>query len=108
MARDDILSRIKQAEAEAKAGVQKALEDKDRKITAAAVEAENQIKAAEVEAQDFYEKSYSNAQSEIRSKKESILQGGMKNVSSLSSSAGAKLDKAVEHLTKEFMGLLHA
>jgi V/A-type H+-transporting ATPase subunit G/H len=108
MARDDILSKIKQAEAEAKASVQRAMEEKDRKIAEATTEAANIAVTAETDAQEFYEKSIAKAEAEVKGKKQGIISGGMKNVSSMSSSAGAKLDKAVEYLVKEFMGLSHA
>jgi len=108
MARDDILSKIKMAEAEARTAVQRVLEEKEKKIAAATTEAVNLVKSAEIEAQDYYDKSVAKAESDVKTKKQSIIQSGDKNVNSLSGSASAKLDKAVEYLMKEFMGLLHA
>ncbi len=108
MARDDILSKIKTAEAESKAAVQRALEDKDKKIAAATTEAGNLVKSADTDAQDYFDKSISKAESDVKAKKQSIIQSGAKNVSSMSGSASMKLDKAVEYLMKEFMGSLHA
>jgi V/A-type H+-transporting ATPase subunit G/H len=108
MARDDILSKIKQAEAEARASVQQAMEEKDKKTAAATTEAANIIKSAEAEAQEYYDKSIAKEEADVKAKKQAIIQSGEKNVSSLNSSASAKLDKAVEYLMKEFMGLLHA
>lgn len=108
MARDDILSKIKMAEAEARTAVQRVLEEKETKIAAAATEAVNLVKSAEIEAQDYYDKSVAKAESDVKTKKQSIIQSGDKNVNSMSGSASAKLDKAVEYLMKEFMGLLHA
>lgn len=108
MARDDILSKIKAAEAEARASVQQAMAAKDKKIADATTEAANIVKTAEAEAQDYFDKSIAKADADVKSKKESIVSSGSKNVSSLGSSAVTKLDKAVEYLMKEFMGLLHA
>lgn len=108
MARDDILSKIKSAEAEARTAVQRVLEEKEKKIAAATTEAVNLVKSAEIEAQDYYDKSVAKAESDVKTKKQSIIQSGDKNVNSMSGSASAKLDKAVEYLMKEFMGLLHA
>ncbi len=108
MARDDILSKIKAAEAETKAAVQRALEEKEKKIAAATTEAGNLVKSAETDAQDYYDKSIAKAEADVKVKKQSIIQSGEKNVSSMSGSASTKLDKAVEYLMKEFMGLLHA
>ncbi|HEX7445760.1 MAG TPA: ATP synthase archaeal subunit H [Methanothrix sp.] len=108
MARDDILSKIKTAEAEARTAVQRALEEKEKKIAAATTEAVNLVKSAETDAQDYYDKSVAKAESDVKIKKQSIIQSGEKNVNSMSGSASAKLDKAVEYLMKEFMGLLHA
>jgi len=84
------------------------LEEKEQKIAAATIEAANLVKAAEAEAQEYFEKSIAKAESDVKSKKASILNSGEKNVSSMRSSASAKLDKAVEYLMKEFMGLSHA
>ena len=108
MARDYILSKIKTAEAEARTAVQRVLEEKDKKIAAATTEAVNLVKSAETDAQDYYDKSVAKAEGEVKIKKQTIIQSGEKNVNSLSGSASAKLDKAVEYLMKEFMGLLHA
>lgn len=108
MARDDILSKIKAAEAESKASVQRAMDEKAKKIADATTEAANIVRTAESNAQEYYDKSLAAASADIKSKKESIVSGGAKKVSSMSSSAGSKLDKAVEYLLKEFMGLLHA
>ena len=108
MARDDILSKIKSAEAEAKAAVQRALDEKEKRIAAATTEAANLVKSAESDAQDYHDKSVAKADSDVKVKKSSIVSSGEKNVSSMSGSANAKLDKAVEYLQKEFMGLLHA
>jgi V/A-type H+/Na+-transporting ATPase subunit G/H len=108
MARDDILSKIKTAEAEARTAVQRVLEEKDKKIADATTEAVNLVKSAETDAQDYYDKSVAKAEGEVKTKKQTIIQSGEKNVNSLSGSASAKLDKAVEYLMKEFMGLLHA
>jgi V/A-type H+-transporting ATPase subunit G/H len=68
----------------------------------------NLVKSAETDAQDYYDKSVAKAEGEVKIKKQTIIQSGEKNVNSLSGSASAKLDKAVEYLMKEFMGLLHA
>ena len=108
MARDDILSKIKAAEAEARASVQQAMAAKEKKIADATTEAANIVKTAETEAQDYYDKSLAKADSDVKAKKQSIVQSGSKDVSALSSSAGSKLDKAVDYLMKEFMGLLNA
>jgi len=108
MAREDILSKIKAAEAEARASVQRAMEEKEKKIADATTEATNIVRTAETTAQEYYDKSIAQAEADVKSKKESIVASGAKNVSSMSSSASTKLDKAVEYLLKEFMGLLHA
>ncbi len=108
MARDDIFSKIKSAEADAKAAVQQAMDAKEKKIADATIEAGNLVKSAEVDAQDYYDKSVAKAESDVKAKKESIIQNGARSVGSLEGSASTKLDKAVEYLMKEFMGLLHA
>ena len=108
MGREDILSKIKSAEAEARASVQRAMEEKEKKIADATIEAANIVRTAETNSQEYYDKSIAQAEADVKSKKESIVASGAKNVSSMSSSANTTLDKAVEYLLKEFMGLLHA
>jgi V/A-type H+/Na+-transporting ATPase subunit G/H len=108
MARDDILSKIKAAEAEARSAVQRALEEKEKKIAAATTESANLVKSAEVEANDYHDKSVAKAEADVKTKKQSIIQSGAKNVNSMGGNASTKLDKAVEYLMKEFMGSLHA
>ncbi len=108
MARHEILSRIKQAEADAKASVQQALQEKDKRIADATTEAANIVRTAEAEAQAFYEKELAKAEGDVKAKKQAIISEGMRKVDALRSSASAKLDKAVEYIMKEFMGLLHA
>jgi V/A-type H+-transporting ATPase subunit G/H len=108
MARDDILSKIKAAEAEAKVAVQRALEEKEKKIAAATTEAVNLVKTAEADANDYYNKSVAKTEADVKTKKQSIIQSGAKSVGSMSGSASSKLDKAVEYVLKEFMGSLHA
>jgi len=44
----------------------------------------------------------------FRSKKQAIIDDGMKKVNAMKSGASGKVNAAVEHLLKEFMGLLHA
>jgi len=104
LARDDILSKNQTAEAEARTAVQRVLEEKDKKIAAATTEAVNLVKSAETDAQDYYDKSVAKAEGESRLRKQTIIQNGEKNVNSLSGSASAKLDKAVEYLMKGSWG----
>jgi V/A-type H+/Na+-transporting ATPase subunit G/H len=108
MARDDILSKIKSAEADSKAAVQRAMEAKDKKLADATTEAANIVRTAEANAQEYYDKSVTKANSDVSAKKQQIIQGGAKNVDSMRNSASARLDKAVDYLVKEFMGILHA
>ena len=80
----------------------------EKKIADATTESANIVRTAETTAQEYYDKSIAQAEADVKSKKESIVASGAKNVGSMSSSASTKLDKAVEYLLKEFMGLLHA
>lgn len=108
MAKAEILSKIKDAETEAKAGVQRALEGKDQKIADATTEAANIVSNAEVEAQESFDKQFAEAASEVAAEKQAIIDSGMRNVDSMRTSAAGKLDAVGEYLLKEFMGLLHA
>jgi len=108
MARDDILSKIKAAEADSKAAVQRAMEAKDKKLADATTEAANIVRTAEANAQEYYDKSIAKANSDVSAKKQQIAKSGETNVVAMRNSASAKLDKAVDYLLKEFMGILHA
>jgi V/A-type H+-transporting ATPase subunit G/H len=108
MTRHEILSKIKQAEADAQASIERAQQERDKRIADATAEATNIVRNAEAESQEYYEKRLADANNAVQSKKQSIIDEGMKSVNAMRSSASAKVDKAVEHLLKEFMGLLHA
>lgn len=108
MTRDEILSKIKQAEADAQASIERAQKERDKRIADATAEAMNMVKNAESEAQQYYEKRLADADKGVQSKKQAIIDEGMKKVTAMKSGASGKVDKAVEHLLKEFMGLLHA
>ena len=108
MTRHEILSKIKQAEADAQASIERAQKERDKRIADATAEAMNMVKNAESEAQEYYEKRLADTEKGVQSKKQAIIDEGMKKVSAMKSGASGKVDKAVEHLLKEFMGLLHA
>lgn len=108
MTRDEILSKIKQAEADAQASIERAQQERDKRIADATAEATNIARNAEAEAQEYYGKRLADAEKGVQSKKQAIIDDGMKKVNATKSSASGKVDAAVEHLLKEFMGLLHA
>ncbi len=108
MTRHEILSKIKQAEAGAQASIEQAQQERDKRIADATAEATNIVRTAEAEAQEYYEKRLSDAEKGVQSKKQAIIDEGMKKVNAMKSSASGRVDAAVEHLLKEFMGLLHA
>ena len=108
MTRHEILSKIKQAEADAQASIERAQQERDKRIANATAEAMNMVKNAEAEAQEYYQKHLADAEKGVQSKKQAIIDDGMKMVSAMKSGASSRVDKAVEHLLKEFMGLLHA
>jgi len=108
MTRDDILSKIKQAEADAQASIEQAQKERDKRIADATAEATNIVRTAEAEAQEYYEKRLADAETGVQSKKQAIIDDGMKKVNATKSTASGKVNAAVEYLLKEFMGLLHA
>ncbi|UEC43525.1 MAG: V-type ATP synthase subunit H [Methanothrix sp.] len=108
MTRHEILSKIKQAEADAQASIERAQKERDKRIADATAEAMNMVKNAESEAQEYYEKRLADAEKGVQSKKQAIIDEGMKKVTAMKGGASGRVDKAVEHLLKEFMGLLHA
>ncbi|AET65613.1 H(+)-transporting ATP synthase, subunit H [Methanothrix harundinacea 6Ac] len=66
------------------------------------------MRTAEAEAQQYFEKRLADAEKGVQSKKQAIIDDGMKKVNVMKSGASGKVNAAVEHLLKEFMGLLHA
>ncbi|MHC1631579.1 MAG: hypothetical protein ACXQT4_04710 [Methanotrichaceae archaeon] len=108
MTRHEILSKIKNAETEARASIEKVQQEKDQRIVDATAEATNIVRNAETESEEAYENRLAEAKSEVQVKKQSIIDSGMKNVDAMRASASAKVDAAVEYLMKEFMRLLHA
>lgn len=108
MTRDEILSKIKQAEADAQASIEQAQKERDKRIADATAEATNIVRTAEAEAQEYYEKRLADAEKGVQSKKQAIIDDGMKKVNATRSSASGRVNAAVEYLLKEFMGLLHA
>jgi len=105
MTRHEILSEIKSAEAEARASTVRAHQEKEQKISDATAEAANIVRDADSETQAEYDKRLAEAAGQIESKKTSIIDSGIKNIDSMRSKASTNVNAAVEHLTKEFMGL---
>ncbi len=108
MTRHEILSEIKSAEAEARASIERAQQEKEQKIFDATAEAASIVRDSESDMQAEYDKRLAEAANGIESKKRSIIESGTKNVDSMRGRASANVDAAVEHLLKEFMGLSYA
>ncbi len=108
MAKDKILSEIKQAEANARKMVDGALKEKAERTTKARVEAREIIKQAEVDAHRSAQSTLKSAEHELASEKQKIIMKGKEEATVVSKNSKAKVDTAVENLISEFERAIHA
>ncbi len=108
MAKDKILSEIKQAETNARILVDNATKEKSDRISKARVEAREIVKQAEVDAHKSAQSTLRSAENELASQKLHIIEQGKKEAEIIASNAKAKVDQAVENLITEFERAVHA
>jgi V/A-type H+-transporting ATPase subunit G/H len=108
MAKDTILSEIKQAEANARKMVDGALKEKAERTAKARVEAREIVKQAEVDALKSAQSTLRSAEHELASEKAKIIGKGNEEAAVIANSSKAKVDKAVENLISEFERAVHA
>ncbi|WMW24417.1 ATP synthase archaeal subunit H [Methanolobus sediminis] len=108
MAKEKILSEIKEAEDNARKMVDDGKKKKNDRIASARAEAREIIKQAEVDAQKSAQSAMKSAEESIASDKAKIIEGGESEAKAIASAASSKVDEAVELLINEFERAIHA
>jgi V/A-type H+-transporting ATPase subunit G/H len=108
MAKDKILSEIKEVEERAKKTVSDSIDTKNERILHAQAEAREIIKQAEIDAQKSAQSALKSAKETIKSENAIIIEDGLHNAESIKEKAEANLDKAVDYLISEFERAIHA
>lgn len=108
MAKDKILSQIKDAEERAKKTVSDNIATKNERIAHAHAEAREIIKQAEIDAQKSAQSALKSAQETIKFENAKIIEDGLHNAESIKEKAEANMDKAVYYLISEFERAVHA
>jgi len=108
MAKDKILSGIKEAEERAKKMVADAIETKNERIAKAQAEAREIIKQAKIDAHKSAASVLKSAQQTIETENAIIVEEGLRDASSIKKKAEANIDKAADNLMLEFERAIHA
>ena len=108
MAKDKILSEIKEAEERAKKTVSDSIATKNERIAHAHAEAREIIKQAEIDSQKSAQSALKSAQETIKSENAKNIEDGLHNADLIKEKAEANLDKAVDYLVSEFERAIHA
>ena len=108
MAKDKILSEIKEAENLAKKTVSDSIATKNERIAHAHAEAREIIKQAEIDSHKSAQSALKSAQETIKSENAKIIENGLHNAESIKKKSEANLDKAVDYLISEFERAIHA
>ncbi|MCD4801036.1 MAG: ATP synthase archaeal subunit H [Methanococcoides sp.] len=108
MAKDKILSEIKEAEQSAAKMVDEGLKNKSERIIAARAEAREIIKQAETDAAQSAQNALKSAEETIKHESEDIISKGVNEAKKISDKAEGNVDKAVENLVTEFERTIHA
>ena len=108
MAKDKILSEIKEAEQSAAKMVDEGLKNKSERNLAARTEAREIIKQAENDAAQSAQNALKSAEETIKQESEDIISSGVNEAKIISDKAEGNVDKAVENLVTEFERTIHA
>ncbi|WP_407357120.1 ATP synthase archaeal subunit H [Methanolobus sp. WCC5] len=108
MAKEKILSEIKDAEDNARKMVDDGRKRKNDRIASARAEAREIIKQAELDAQKSAQSAMRSAEESIASDKAKILADGTKQAEDIAKDASSRIDKAVDNLLTEFERSVHA
>jgi V/A-type H+-transporting ATPase subunit G/H len=108
MAKDKILSEIKDAEGNARKMVENGVKSKYDRINSARAEAREIIKQAEADAHRSAQNAIKSAEEALASEKESIVKAGRAEAEATIQKASSKVDKAVDMLLTEFERAVHA
>jgi V/A-type H+-transporting ATPase subunit G/H len=108
MAKDKILSEIKDAEGNARIMVENGVKSKQDRINSARAEAREILKQAEADAHRSAQNAIKSAEETITSEKEIIIRAGRAESEAITKKASSNVDKAVELLLTEFERAVHA
>ncbi len=108
MAKEKILSEIKEAEDNARKMVDDGIKRKNDRIANARTEAREIINQAEVDAQKSAQSAMKSAEESIKSDKEKIIEDGTNEAGAIAGSTSSKVDEAVELIVNEFERAIHA
>jgi len=108
MAKEKILSEIKEAEDNARKMIDDGKKRKNDRIASARAEAREIIKQAEVDAQISVQSAMSSAEQSITSDRKKIIEDGVHEAESIAKSASSKVDEAVKLIVNEFERAIHA
>lgn len=108
MAKDKILSDIKEAEGNARRMVEEGIKQKNERIASARSEAREILKQAEIDAQTSAKSALKSAEESLASEKETLIQDGQTEAAQISKAAESKGDEAVQNLLAEFERAIHA
>ncbi|WMW22287.1 ATP synthase archaeal subunit H [Methanolobus mangrovi] len=108
MAKEKILSEIKEAEDNARKMVDDGNKRKNDRIASARAEAREIIKQAEVDAQKSAQSAMKSAEESIASDKAKIIENGENEAKFIASSASSNVDEAVKVIINEFERAIHA
>lgn len=100
--REDILSGIKEAEANARSMIESAGIARESRVSQARLEAGRIVSKAEADARKQADAALEKAVSEIKKECDSLLQGGLKDIELYCGKARKNLPKARELLLKGF------
>lgn len=108
MAKEKILSEIKEAEDNARKMIDDGKKRKNDRIASARAEAREIIKQAEADAQKSAQSAMRSAEASIASDRVKIIEDGVREAGSIAKSASSRIDEAVKLIVNEFERAIHA
>ncbi|AFV24704.1 H(+)-transporting ATP synthase, subunit H [Methanolobus psychrophilus R15] len=108
MAKDKILSEIKDAEGNARKIVENGIKSKHDRINNARAEAREIIKQAEADAHRSAQNAIKSSEEAVALEREEIIRAGKNDAEAIAIKSSSKVDKAVDMLLTEFERAVHA
>lgn len=102
MTKAEILSEIKAAEEKAKASVERAIEEKNKKISEAHSQSRDIIRSAEEDAQKNADSQISKAKAQIKEEREKIIQKGKVEADAIKTKAKKNVANVTKFILTEF------
>ncbi len=103
----EVLKSIKQSEETYKEMISQANAEREKRISAARLEADNMVISAQAQTEDYKKKLLSDARDEAARKQEEIIRKGDERAAALRTRGVKNLDKAVALLISRFREQLH-